>query len=86
MISKLKTWLIGSVIMKKVIQKIAKHAATALGGIVSGFWFTNHVAPILNQLGINVDFAQLEAGLIILLTGALGGLWNYLEHRFFKTK
>jgi hypothetical protein len=84
MIDKLKTWLIGSVIMKKVIQKVAKHAATALIGIMSGVWFSKNIAPVLNQLGISVDFNSFEAGLIIILTGLMGGLWNYLEHRFFK--
>ena len=84
MIDKLKVWLIGSVIMKKVAQKVAKHATTALLGLMSGVWFSKNVAPILNQLGISIDFNSFEAGLVIILTGLVGGLWNYLEHRFFN--
>lgn len=81
---KLKSWILGSVIMKKVIQKVAKHGATALVGLLSSVVFTGKVKPILDSLGIVIDVSQLEAGLIVLITGLLGGLWNFIDHRFIK--
>jgi len=84
MFDKLKMWIIGSVIMKKVILKVAKHGTTALLGLLNSGWVAQVVIPILNQLGITIDYVQFQAGLVVLLTGLLGGLWNYIEHRFFK--
>lgn len=70
--------------MKKVIQKIAKHGTTALVGLLSSVVFTAKVKPILDSLGIVIDISQLEAGLVVLITGLLGGLWNFIDHRFFN--
>jgi len=84
MIDKLKEWIIGSVIVKKVIQKVAKHGTTALVGILTSGWCSKILVPILNQLGISINFDEFQAGMIILLTGLLGGLWNYIDHRFFN--
>jgi|WetSurMetagenome_2_1015567.scaffolds.fasta_scaffold169932_2 hypothetical protein len=84
MFTKLKAWFIGDVIVKKVILKIAKHGTTALVGLLNSGWVANVLIPILNQLGISIDYTQFQAGLVVLLTGLLGGLWNYLEHRFFS--
>jgi hypothetical protein len=71
--------------MKKVIQKVAKHGATAIIGLLSSVVFIGKVKPILDSLGIVIDVGQLQAGIIVLLTGLLGGLWNFIDHRFIKT-
>jgi hypothetical protein len=84
MFDKLKSWIIGSVIVKKVIQKVAKHASTALVGILSSGWAAKILVPILAQLGVSINFDEFQAGMIVLLTGLLGGLWNYIDHRFFN--
>jgi len=84
MLDKIKMWILGSVIVKKVIQKVAKHAATALIGFLNSNWVAATVFPILVSLGISVDFDKLETGMIVLLTGLLGGLWNFIDHRFFN--
>jgi hypothetical protein len=80
MFTKLKNWIIGSVIMKKVIGKFAKHATGALVGILA----SPKVAPILDKFGISVDSAAMEASLIIVLVGLFGSIWNYIEHRIIK--
>jgi len=79
MLTKLKNWLIGSVIMKKVIGKLAKHASMALVGLLSA----PTVAPWLAKLGIGVDVATLETALVVAITGLLGAAYNYIQHRFF---
>jgi len=84
MLSKLKNWLIGSVIMKKVIGKLAKHATGAIIGIMSASWFTGSVQPILDKLGITINEGQLETGLVVILIGLFGAAWNFAEHRFTK--
>lgn len=87
MIDKIKMWLLGSVIVKKVIQKIAKHATTALVGLLNSGWTAKVLVPILASLGIDINFDEFQVGMVVLLTGLLGGLWNFIEHRFFsKTK
>ena len=80
MISKIKMWILGSVIMKKVIGKFAKHMVGAVLGILA----SPHVAPYLDKLGITVDSISMEAGLTIILIGFMGAAWNFIEHRFFK--
>ena len=87
------TWLEG-IIAKKVVGKFAKHAAGALTAFISGGWFAKEVIPwadkllpYLAQVGINVnlDFTKFEDGAVVLFAGAFGALWNYIEHRFFKS-
>jgi hypothetical protein len=80
MISKIKTWLIGSVVLKKVAGKFAKHGTGAIIGLLTSV----KVAPYLAQLGITLDPGQLEAGLTILLIALFGAIYNFMEHRFFK--
>lgn len=84
MFDKLKTWLIGSVIMKKVMGKVAKHATTAITGFVTGGWFAANVLPVLSQLGISINYETMSTGTEVLFIGLMGGLWNYIEHRFIK--
>jgi hypothetical protein len=67
-----------------VIQKVAKHGATAIIGLLSSVVFIGKVKPILDSLGIVIDQGQLETGLIVLFTGLMGGLWNFIDHRFIK--
>ena len=91
MLTKIKNWLIGKVIVKKVLGKWVKHAATALSGIIAGAmsapWFATHAAPVVEQIPQLKELLapnNLEAALIIILTGLAGATWNFVEHRFFK--
>ena len=77
-------WFEG-VIMAKVYGKGARFAAGALAGVLSGPWFSKVAAPILNQIGISINFDTFEAGMIVLLTGVFGGALNFIKHRFFKS-
>jgi len=75
-----KKWFQG-VLVRKVIQKIAKHGAGALVALLSSGWFASSIQPYLDQLGITIDKNSMEAGLIIIIAGVLGGLQNWLKHR-----
>jgi hypothetical protein len=55
-------------------------------GFVSSPWFAAKIAPILNQLGVGVDWDQFTVGLGAILTGLVGAAWNWAQHRFFKKK
>jgi len=83
MIEKLKKWILGSVIMKKVIAKFAKHGAGVVVGLMSAPWFLAKVQPILDQIGVTINAGQLETGMVVILTGLFGSAWNFVEHRFF---
>jgi len=91
MLTKIKNWIIGKVIVKKVMGKWVKHASTALTGLILGVmsapWFVSHVAPVMEKIPQLKDlFTQdkLEAALFVIITGVGGALWNYIEHRFIK--
>jgi len=91
MISKIKNWLIGKVIVKKVLGKWVKHASGALSGLIlgamSGPWFVSHVSPIIENIPQLKDLftpTNLEGALIVVLTGLFGAIFNYVEHRFIK--
>lgn len=84
MLTKLKRWIIGSVIMKKVIGKFAKHASGVLTGLLSAPLFVDKIQPYLDQLGITINEGQLEAGLVVVMTGLFGALWNFIEHRLLN--
>lgn len=77
------TWLDG-IIVQKVIGKFVKHATGALIGLLTGPWFAAKVAPILNQLGVTIDWNSFSAGAQVLLIGLFGALWNWAQHRFFS--
>ena len=77
MFDKIKRWFLGSVIMKKVAGKFAKHAAGAAVGLLS----LPVVSKYMEQLGVTVDQAQMEAGLVVLIVGAFGAARNFVEHR-----
>lgn len=79
-IAKLKDKIIGGVIMRKVAAKFAKHAVGALIGLLS----SGKIASAIAQFGLEIDYTQLEAGLVVAITGAFGALWNYVDHRFVK--
>jgi len=80
MIGKIKNWIFGNVIMKKVAAKFAKHAT----GIIIGLISSGKVAAILTSLGITIDPGQLETGTLVFITAAFGAIWNFVEHRFVK--
>jgi hypothetical protein len=78
-----KTWFEG-ILIQKVIGKFVKHCTGAVVGFVTGPWFAAKIAPILNQLGVTVDWNSFSTGLEIFLIGAFGAAWNWIQHRFFK--
>jgi hypothetical protein len=80
LIAKLKDKIIGGVIIKKVAGKFAKHAVGAIIGLVS----SGKVASTIAQFGLEIDYTQLEVGLVVAITGGFGALWNYVDHRFVK--
>lgn len=79
---KIKEWIMGNVVIKKVIGKFAKHATGAIIGLLFGPKFAPILEPIFHAMGLNQE--QLEAGLIIGLTASFGAIWNFVEHRFVK--
>ena len=80
MLSKIKKWIFGKVILGKVVGKFAKHGAGAIVGLLS----SPVVAPWVANLGITVDETQLTAGLVVVMTGLYGAVYNFVEHRFKK--
>lgn len=60
--------------LKKGVVRAAQVVVAMVGGV--------QVAPVLQQLGISVDLHQLEAGLIVFLTGGLEIVRNYLKFKF----
>jgi|GEM_PF-6788858 len=82
MFEKLKQSLFEGVIVRKVIQKFAKHAAGAIVGLLFGPKLAAYSAPIFEAM--DVSQAQIEAGLIVAFVGAFGALWNWASHRFVK--
>jgi len=82
MIQKIKDWLFKGVLLKKVLGKFVKH----LTGFIVGFLATPKVAAIIDSLGISVDSAQMELGILAILIGLYGSGWNYIKHRFVKKK
>lgn len=78
-----KQWFEG-VIVSKVVAKFAKHSTGAVIGFLTGPIFAKTIAPTLNQLGVTIDFKSFEEGMTVLLIGAFGAGWNYVQHRFFK--
>jgi len=77
MFSKLKSWIIGRVIIKKVAGKFAKHATGALIALFAAM-------PMLQESGIEIDFAQFEAWAAVAIAGLFGAAFNFIEHRFIK--
>jgi len=81
MISKIKDWLFGKVIFTKVLGKFVKHATGALTGILFG-----DKIPFIKDAfeAGGMTEIQVQAGLIVFLTGLFGAIWNYIEHRAKK--
>jgi len=77
MITKIKDWLFKGVILKKVVGKFVKH----LIGFFAAYFASK---PIVSELGITIDWAQLESYAVPALVGLFGAGWNYIEHRFVK--
>lgn len=67
-------WLFG-VALKKGVKAVAAVILAAVASV--------KVAPVLQQMGVTVDRAQLEVGLTALGTGAVTMFLNYLK---MKTK
>jgi hypothetical protein len=81
---KIKDWILGNVIVKKVIGKFAKHATGAIVGLLFGPKLAPILEPIFRAMELTPE--QLEAGLVIGLTASFGAIWNFIEHRFIKNK
>lgn len=81
MITKIKDWIFGKVIVSKVIGKFVKHASGALVGLLFG-----DKIPLLKPAleAAQLTEVQVEAGLIVILTGIFGAAWNFIEHRMKK--
>jgi hypothetical protein len=77
MIDKIKMWLLGDVILKKVALKFAKHGITTLAGLVAA-------KPAIADAGVTIDFTKLESWAVVAIGGLAGSVWNYIQHRFFK--
>lgn len=69
--------LLGPVILKKVVGKFAKHAVTALAGMLAS-------KPILSDVGVTIDYTKLETWAVVAVGGLAGSAWNFIQHRFFK--
>ena len=82
MFTKIKQWILGKVIGKKVVGKLVKHATGALVGLIFGSKVAPYVQPVFEAMELTQG--ELEAGLIVALTGLFGAAWNYVEHRFIK--
>lgn len=80
MITKLRNFLLGKVIVKKVIGKFAKHST----GAVVGFLSSPQAIELLNSLGVTVDKEKFQAGLMIVFIGLFGAAWNFVEHRWLR--
>lgn len=65
-------------ILKKGLAKATKAAVSVIVGLVMGA----KIQPILTQLGVTLDPAQLEAGVTVFVTGAVTGLMNWLKTRY----
>lgn len=81
MLGKLKEWIFGKVIFSKVIGKFVKHGSGAIVGLLFGDKVP-FVKPALEAMQLSEG--QVEAGLVVFLTGLFGAIWNYIEHRVVK--
>ncbi len=77
MFTKIKNWIIGTVIMKKVIGKFVKGGVSTLAGLAG-------VSEFMVESGITVDWTQFETWAIGIIGGAIPAIWNYISHRFVK--
>ena len=77
MIEKLKMWILGNVILKKVVGKFLKHGITTVAGLAG-------VQAFLKDSGVTVDWGKLEAWVIVATGGLVGAAWNFIQHRFNK--
>ena len=80
MLGKIKEWIFGTVILKKVFGKFAKHATGALIGLLT----SGKAAEVVSSLGITFEADTMEAGMIVFMTAAFGAIWNFVEHRVKK--
>lgn len=81
MIGKIKEWIFGKVIFGKVLGKFTKHASGVIVALMFGDKFP-FLKPILEAMGLTEG--QVEIGLIVMMTGAFGAIWNFVEHRLKK--
>jgi hypothetical protein len=79
MIKKIKLWLFGKVLFGKVGGKFIKHGATVLVALI----FSDRLQPVLGPVlkAMELTDGQVEAGVIVILTGLLGSLANFIKHR-----
>lgn len=77
MISKIKEWLFGKVILSKVIGKFVKGGIATLAGMAG-------VTQFLADSGVTVDWTKLESYLIAVIGGLIPAIWNFIQHRWLK--
>lgn len=66
------------VLISKVIAKGVKAAVQALVGLL----IAKDLVPKLTDAGVNIDFTKLESWLLVVATGLVGSLWNWLKKRY----
>jgi len=74
MFAKIKSWLFGKVILRKVLGKFIKHGVGVIAGLEVVQRFTG-------EAGITVDWSKFESWLIVIGGGLFGAAFNFIEHR-----
>ena len=82
MLTKIKSWLLGKVLMSKVVGKFVKHASAVVSGLIFGPKLEPILGPALDAMKLTPE--QVEVGLIVAMTGLFGAAWNFVEHRWIK--
>lgn len=77
MLQKIKDFLLGKVILQKVLGKFIKHGITALAALMVS-------KPYLAEAGVTIDYTKLESWALVAASGLAGAAWNFLDHRFRK--
>lgn len=77
MFAKIKEWLFGKVILKKVIGKFVKGGLSTLAGLAG-------VSQFLTEAGIVVDWTKLETYLVAVIGGGIPAVINFFKHRVKK--
>lgn len=88
---KIKSFIFGRVILKKVMMKWVKHATGYLVafmvGVQSAPWFITHAQPLVDQsprLQELLSKGGLEEVIGVVIAGLFGAAFNFIEHRWVK--
>lgn len=78
-----KAWF-ESMFGKLILNKGVKHAVSVIMGLLGSAYFTTKIEPILQQAGISINEAELQAGLTVWFGSLAGILHNALIHYLYK--